>query len=61
MSPSADRTRPKTLGTFSGDDPFNPVLAAIFAGLAAIGYGYLLTAARRRGAALADNADSAAA
>jgi ethanolamine permease len=40
---------------------FNPLLAGVFAGLAAIGYGYFLTTTGRRDAALAVSADSAAA
>ena len=32
---------------------FNALVAALFAGLAAIGYGYFLTTRRRRGEALA--------
>ena len=32
---------------------FNPVLAAVFAALAALGYGYFLTTTARRGAVLA--------
>jgi ethanolamine permease len=39
---------------------FNPLRAGVFAGLAAIGYGYFLTTNGRRDAALARSADSAA-